>query len=127
MKSPPARTLTPYPFSPDFRLPEPEAPEMVRLTPPEFAGLLDEARAQGFALAEQARAGEVAARAEAMLTRLSAAMDDLVALARHIDALSRRPELSALAPVLTPACQRLIDGQGDLLAGLANSYTEETE
>lgn len=109
-----SRSLTPFEFRADFAPPPSPEPARITLSPTEFTALLDEARAQGHALAEHAVSEKVAGEITALQTRLHAAMADLAAIARHLEAVTRRAEAAHLAPTLLPTCQRILDAQADL-------------
>jgi hypothetical protein len=112
----PARSLTPFDFRADFAPPAEPDPARVTLSPQELTALLDEARAQGMALADAARSDAIAKETAALQARLTAAMADLAAIARHLEVVARGPQGAALASTLLPACQRILDQQADLFA-----------
>lgn len=112
-----------FEFRSDFTLaPEPEQPALpteglLRLTGPELARLLSEARSEGLAEAARLESLQAEERLQAVTHSLNDALADLVALARHLEAGAYEGlDIAVALDLINTSAQRIVDGQGDLFA-----------
>lgn len=116
-----------FEFRSDFEaphIPVEEGPDTVRISAPELAALLEEAREHGAQMRDDGRVAEAGEKVEALQVRLQGALDDLVALTRHVERLVERGQADAAAEALRPVAQRLVDGQSDMFARRADFEAE---
>ena len=114
-------SFTPFEYRADFEAPEPTVPPVedipeVRISAVELAALLEDARLSAEKLAAEGAATRAADAVEAFQTRLQGAMDDLIALVRHVEKLAVRGDAEQFRQALAPVSQRIVDGQADLIA-----------
>lgn len=89
----------------------------ISLSPHELAELLSVARAEGIEEALRLRSEKEGERLAGVTNQLDGALENLVALAKHIEASGFKQEMSeASLRLINKAARRIIDGQGDLFS-----------
>lgn len=108
------RLLSPFDFRSDFS-PQAAAPDAVRLSAEELAGLIAKVRAEALAEVSRQEAQETLDRLDRVTATMRDVLADLLQLMQLLDSAAyddaAKPQVRG---AVTGLAQRLIDGQGDL-------------